>query len=268
MAMIEPSHIETAGTATIVYSPFGGGQASSGFPTATQAPVWLSRDIKVIEATLASLTPPGTSKTRRVQFSRGGVIQGGNLDLTDGNANVRSVINGTISQPTNPAFGNHEVTYNLTDIGTPAGEVAAIAFLYEDTTVPRMSLYGAGGGATNLGVGATPQFLGFNTQSVASTELSAQHMIPLPSGVVGTFQHIRVRFTNGTDNSYNLEFRKNGVTVATVAIPHVGGTATFATDDAQAVTVQRGDLVCWRLVRTSGADTAIVLYACIGFTAP
>lgn len=267
MAMIEPRHLETAGSATVAYALVSGGESSSLPPVANQASNWLSRDIKVIEGTIATLTPPGTGKTRRVQFVRGGVVQGGNVDLTDGNTSVRAVVNGTIIQPTLADFSQTAI-YQLSDLAAPAGEVAAVAYLYEDLAIPQLSLYGAGTGPVNLGVGGTPLFLGFNMTSVSATEIAAQQMIPLPMGVTGTFQRIRARFTNGTDNTYNLEFRKNGVTVATVPIPNVGGTATFAVDNAQAVSVVRGDKVCWRLVRTAGTDSNIAMYVCIGFTVP
>lgn len=267
MAMIEARHIETAGTATIVYALAGGGVSTSAPPVANQASSWLSRDIKVIEATIATLTPPGGAASRRIQFQRAGTTQGGNTDLTDGNANVRAVVNGTIVQPVLADFSQTAV-YRLTDTGAPAGEVAAIAYLYEDLAIPQLSLYGAGTGPVNLGVGATPQFLGFNMTSVVAAEVQAQQMVPLPMGVTGTFQRIRARFTNGADNTYNLEFRKNGVAMATIAIPTVGGTATFVVDNAQAVSVARGDRVCWRLVRTAGVDSTIAMYVCIGFTVP
>lgn len=243
----------TSSTVTSFVALFGNASDIFGPPVSASPNCWIDRAMTVHRVGLHLSTAPAPG-TYTVQYFIGAVQTGTSAAISGSNTDQITDVDAAI-----PASGGATETFahawKITPSGTPAvSQSFNVTHVYEDDDDPAVNIFAWGNGSTNLTYPGSPTFIGFDGESFNATEQIRQAIMP----AAGTFFRIRIRYITSAGTNYDIEVRKNGVTIDTTAIAG-SATAVIVSDDIN-VPVVAGDLISFRINRTLGAGTTFIAY--------
>lgn len=241
------------------FGPHSTDTSQFGPPTAGEATVWLPNTVDVINATQAVLTPMGAGDSRTLTFRNGSTQTGSSLVLAEPNAHVRGLINGTLQAglTTSQLDGNIGRQVNG---GTPPFEDSRIAFFYRDTVDENVVWLSFGNPTGNQTVTGTPEYYGIDQSLTTTVETVARVIVP---GNV----HLRslyCRYSGTALTEHTLSAMIDGV--ATVIGVLVGGAVPALFTFTPNLAIPELSELSFRVVRTTGGGSNMVLLALCAFT--
>jgi hypothetical protein len=224
----------------------------------------LLNEVQVLNTTLITATPPGTGNAVSYQFA-----YGNNVALTPPItiSGLSTTVSFTATNAIIPALADSYISVSKT--GTPPFVSANVATAFQDTHNKFVSYYAIGGTSNTSGLlitnlSTTPTFFGM---VAFTTPNETQAQTPWP--VTGKFKNFYVQWNQlASGNTASVVLRKNGAdTALAFNLTGIGGfTLQSITDSTTQIPVSIGDLVNWKVVRTSGTGTQISLYISYGFS--
>jgi hypothetical protein len=219
---------------------------------------------------------------KNYRFNLGNAIDGGTSAFvhykTGNNTGVSSII--TITNPAVETSGDIEATlpggadnYLSTWTTTTGSHVATLCTEYQYAAHRARSFYQSGNDFAGVTLDGSDHFMGFDWTTTSETVV-ANAQTPWP--VTGRFLGFIVMYKGNVNDGSTIEvaLQKNGVDTALLktltlpfASPFYGSNlGSTTTDLTTAVSVTEGDLLNWRVKRTSGGSTLARLVIGLGFS--
>jgi hypothetical protein len=228
-----------------------------GPPTAGEAEGWIPSAVSIINATQAVASALGVGNARVLTFQNGSTASGSAMTLAHPDLSARGLVGATIVASASDSQLNAHIGRQV-DTGSPPTENSRIAFFYIDAVDEERSWHGFGSPTFNQSVAATPEYFGIDQNRTTTTEAIARTIVPAPC----TMPLVMVRYAGTVGTDHELAIMVNGV--ATVI-----GTLTGVPDEiytyTPTVVLAALDEISFRVVRSAGSGTAMVLEALVAF---
>lgn len=244
--------------AAAFFAPLATSTSQFAPPTVGEAGEWLPNDVDIINATQAVATALSGGQSRTLTFRNNATNTGSSLVLAAPDASVRGIIDGTLAAAVSEAQSSSHLGRQL-DAGSPPTEASRICIFYNDPTDEDRSWLGFGSPSFNQSVSATPEYFGIDQNRTTTTEAQARVIVPVDCTLETVF--CRYGGTVGTD--HELAAMVNGVAtvIGTLTGNSAGALFTFTPNLA----LSELDELSFRVVRSAGAATAMVLLGMCAF---
>lgn len=243
--------------ANTVMAIFGGAASQFKPPVSGPASCWMNRALTIIEATQAVDTALTGAQTRTLTFYDGSLAVGSALVLSLGQS-VRGTINASLPAETLATIAVSNVAEQV-NAGSPPTEESRIAFFYLDDADNTLTWFGTGSATQNQGISGTPEYIGIDMNLSNATQSNTIAVVP----TAGTFKLANGRYIGASDSTYEIALMvgASANVLGSVGPETIGALFSFATE----VHVDEGDEITFRLVRTAGTGTNLVIYLAIAF---
>lgn len=262
MGFIRFLPLRTSTTSTR-YTPWSTGNAAVG--TENGARTWVPLSTSVGDGTIRVTTAVTSTQRYDVDFQVALVVSGSTIQIT-------SAVGGGLGNlgtfgATLPAFsdpGNSSATRHLVSgvkQNTPPNQDVRLCYEYTVPSADDVSWFGSGDSDSAITLAGTERFMALEWSGTTTASTTTESVSQVAWPAAGVFKYLIVRYI--VSDPVTLNLRKNGASVITLAMP--AGTNVFASDLATQVSVSPGDLMNWRFIRNSGADTSLQMVIVIGF---
>lgn len=244
--------------ASAFFGPHSSNTSQFAPPTEGEAGVWLLNDIDVINATQAVETALGAGNARVLTFRNNATDTGTAVTLAHPDLTVRGLVGGTLLAAAGATPASSNLGRQL-DTGSPPTEASRIQFFYRDVTDEQLCWHGFGSPTFNQSISGT-EYLGIDQNRTSTVEANARVIVPAGC----TVPSIRCRYTSATGTTYELAMMINGVATVIGSLPSSGG-ASALIDFSPGVALAALDEIDFRIVRTAGSGTQMVILGEVAF---
>lgn len=249
-----------------------GGSGEPGAGSFGSGPNWIPRAVNVSRITVFQNTAPGAGAMKHIRLKSGNNISetaaitiSGLQTEADVSFSPGAVQLPAVDTTSDTTLTNTQNYYNEWVDGANPSAASNIAVAAEIDGNPDISYYAYGQpGAGGITIGASDRWsMIVDVDSGEASEAAAQ----TPWPVTGKFKDFSVVWENLTAaNEAVFAMRINGADVITFTVTGAGGTKQGMRDIVSEIDVEEGDLVNWRVLRTTGADTSVSIVITFGFT--
>lgn len=252
-------------TTSTRYTPWSTGNAAVGTENGARSFLPIATTIR--EATARCTTAVTGTQRYDIDFQVALSISGATMQLTSATGSgltVRATLGASL--PAIISAANASAQRHLVSVlkqNSPPNQDTRVCWDYTVANEDDLAWFGAGDSDSAVTMAGTDRFMAFEWSGTATASTTTESVAQVAWPATGTFKRLLVRYIS-TASDFTLALRKNGADVLTLACP--AGSQVAASDLTTQVSVTKGDLMCWRFARTSGAATSVQFYYVIGFS--